>query len=127
MTKREKRGGEQFVYQEVRQEIRKIETSMEEFVQMYGQQTRTRAGQAGGRIRGNQHEYTGSDGLIKLSTRLYDSEVGHRSKKKEERKFVITQHGGCSICTSWKHGADVCKEEYHLSWTRLRGCAIKGR
>ena len=40
----------------------------------------------------NQHGYKWSNGLIGLSTRPDDCEVGYRSKTEEEKKFVITQH-----------------------------------
>ena len=55
------------------------------------------AGQLICRIFGNQHAYTGNDGLIKLSTRVVVCEIGYRSKTEEEKKVVIAQHGGCSI------------------------------
>ena len=41
---------EQFIYKEMRQEIKDIETNMEEVLQMYGQRMCARARQAGNRV-----------------------------------------------------------------------------
>ena len=48
ITIKEKRETEQFVRKQMRQEISKIETDMEETVQMYGQLSCARAGQVNG-------------------------------------------------------------------------------
>ena len=51
ITIREKGGAEQFVCKEMRQEISNIETGMEDVVQMFGQQTRSRTGRRQARRR----------------------------------------------------------------------------
>ena len=40
-----------------------------------------------------QHEYTGNNGLIKLSIRLNDCKIGYRNKTEGEKRTW-----GCSIC-----------------------------
>ena len=48
----------------------------------------------------DQQGYTRIDGLIRLSTRLNDCEVGYKSRTGADRKEVIERLGGCHICTS---------------------------
>ena len=74
----------------------------------------------------NQHGYTRSNGLLKLLTQLEDWEVGYRGKTEEKQEAIFEQHGGCSICTSWKHKADKYKEEGSPSSTSLTGRSKAG-